>query len=120
VEVRRLFYRVSRDGKSCSVAVNKKRHPDVRFLFAHAESGACGFDAEALVASLGYTLRPPRPAPRLVCSVEGCGRKHVARGFCSLHHDRWRGGYVDGASLTPQPEVAYFNRHLPHLAKQDG
>lgn len=24
-----------------------------------------------------------------ICSVEGCGRKHLARGMCHLHYDRW-------------------------------
>lgn len=25
-----------------------------------------------------------------VCTVEGCGRKHQARGMCGLHYQRWR------------------------------
>lgn len=25
-----------------------------------------------------------------VCSIEGCLRRHEARGWCSLHYDRWR------------------------------
>jgi hypothetical protein len=24
------------------------------------------------------------------CSIEGCGRPHVARGWCSVHYERWR------------------------------
>lgn len=25
-----------------------------------------------------------------LCSIEGCGRKHVARGFCQSHYGRFR------------------------------
>jgi hypothetical protein len=32
---------------------------------------------------------PPRPGQR-VCTQPGCGRKHVARGWCALHYMRDR------------------------------
>ena len=120
VEVRRLRYCVAADGKSCSITTAKTtRHPDVRFLYACPETGECGFDPKMLVEARGYTIRPPPPPARLFCTVEGCDRKHRARGFCAMHHDRWRYKLVDGASLIPQPEVGYFNRHLAKLAEHD-
>src|SRR4029077_8240620 len=121
IEVRGLAYHVAADGKSGSIVRAKAtRHPDVRFLFASPQTGDCSFEPEILVGALGYTVRPPAPPPRLGCSIEGCGRKHQGRGFCAMHHDRWSRKLVDGASLTPQPEVRYVNRHLAHLAKHDG
>lgn len=121
VEVRGVRLRVAVDGKSCSVPrMRFPRYPGVQFLYVFTETGDCDFDLEALVAARGYVLRPPAPPSRLVCSVEGCGRKHDARGFCGMHHDRWRRGLKDGASLTPQPEVRYVNRHLAQGAEHDG
>jgi len=32
----------------------------------------------------------PRGGERPVCSVPGCGRPHLARGWCQMHHGRWR------------------------------
>lgn len=37
-----------------------------------------------------YIRRPPGP-----CSVSGCGRPHVARGYCSAHHKQWCRGVVE-------------------------
>jgi Holliday junction resolvase-like predicted endonuclease len=106
VEVRTATLRVAVDGKSCSVATARlPRHTEVRFLYVFTKTGDCGFDLEALVSAMGYTLRPARAALRLVCSVEGCDRKHSARGFCKMHYDRWKFGLVDGQSLTPQLKV---------------
>ncbi len=40
------------------------------------------------------------------CSVEGCGRLHLARGLCSLHYQRWKRfgdptyDYVRGSTPT--------------------
>ena len=91
VEVRRLHYQVSTDGKSCSAITGKAHHPDARILYACAETSACSFDLEALVGSLGYSLRPPA-SRTLICSVEGCGLKHDAKGLCSVHYNAryWR------------------------------
>lgn len=30
--------------------------------------------------------------PKKLCSVDGCGRRHVARGFCDAHYRRWNRG----------------------------
>lgn len=107
VEVRKTVLRPAVDGTSCSAAVARTiRHPDLRFLYIITETGECSFDLEALAAARGYTLRPPRTPARLVCSVEGCNRKHKARGFCGMHDSRWRPKLVDGASLIPQPKIA--------------
>jgi hypothetical protein len=34
------------------------------------------------------TPRTGRPPSRIGCSVPGCGRKHLARGYCSMHYKR--------------------------------
>lgn len=39
-------------------------------------------------------------APKTVCSVEGCGRPHGAKGYCKRHYMNWRN------SGTPQPREA--------------
>lgn len=42
---------------------------------------------------------PPRPAKVVgrVCDVEGCGKRHLARGMCSGHYSAWeRAGRPDG------------------------
>lgn len=37
----------------------------------------------------------------LVCSIEGCGRKHVARGWCGAHYQRWKShGHPLGGGLS--------------------
>lgn len=33
------------------------------------------------------------------CSVEGCGKKHLAKGYCDLHYDRFR-KYGDPLKIT--------------------
>lgn len=33
----------------------------------------------------------PKGIPgRLPCSIDGCGKALLARGWCSMHYDRWR------------------------------
>lgn len=44
------------------------------------------------------------PAGR-VCSVEGCGRPHYARGWCAMHYQRWR-NHGDPLDLVIQPRAA--------------
>lgn len=29
-------------------------------------------------------------AARKICSIEGCGNKHSAKGYCNKHHKRWK------------------------------
>jgi hypothetical protein len=33
---------------------------------------------------------PSAPSSLKQCAVQGCDRPHKARGFCSLHYNRWR------------------------------
>ena len=120
VEVRTAVIRPAVDGKSCSVArMRESAHPDVRFLYVLTDTGHCGFDLEGLVATRGYRLNAPAPPRRLVCTVEGCGQKHDARGFCAKHYARWHLKIMDGPSLVPQPKVGYVNRYLPQLTEHD-
>jgi hypothetical protein len=60
VEVRKLSLHVAKDGKSCSVGGRRTYGPGVFVLHVDTETGKCGFDLEALVAGLGYRLRPSR------------------------------------------------------------
>ncbi len=49
-------------------------------------------DAEVFERLNAACAAEPEPEPaqyRAICSVEGCGRKHQAKGNCSLHYERW-------------------------------
>jgi hypothetical protein len=35
------------------------------------------------------------PPPKRVCSVKGCGRAYVAKGFCANHYQAARRGKID-------------------------
>lgn len=41
----------------------------------------------------------------LLCSVDGCERRHLARGLCSLHYQRWRrhGDPTAGRAIAGEP-----------------
>lgn len=51
-----------------------------------------GLDVTA--AALKGWKRPKavQPAPKRVCSVKGCGRAYVAKGFCANHYQAARRG----------------------------
>lgn len=40
-------------------------------------------------SSVDYRIRKPAGIAGRTCSVDGCERKHQAKGFCVLHHGRW-------------------------------
>ena len=107
VEVRTAVIRPTRDGKHCTVPrASKTRHPDVRFLYVLTDTGDCGFDVEDLVGARGYTLAAPLPPQRLICTVDGCEKKHQARGFCGMHYHIWRQQLPGGLSLVPRAKIA--------------
>jgi len=44
--------------------------------------------------------KPPKntlPPPKRVCSIKGCGKAYVAKGYCANHYQAWRRGRLDGA-----------------------
>lgn len=40
-----------------------------------------------------------------VCAIEGCGRPHRARGYCSAHHQRWLKGSCMDRPVEPRSVV---------------
>ena len=49
---------------------------------------------------------PPRPDAR--CTVDGCSRPLLARGWCSTHYSRWRthGDPVVAVPIVPRVKLA--------------
>jgi hypothetical protein len=42
-------------------------------------------------------------ASKRICSVDGCGKTHLARGLCGTHYTRWqRTGSAEGPNRTPR------------------
>ena len=42
--------------------------------------------------------KPPKntaPPPKRVCSVKGCGKAYVAKGYCANHYQAWRRGKLE-------------------------
>lgn len=46
-----------------------------------------------------------------VCSIEGCERLHVARGYCRAHYTRWR---ETGSPRSDVPVQERVSRHVVH------
>jgi hypothetical protein len=45
-----------------------------------------------------------------VCSIDGCLRRHEARGWCSKHYNRWlKHGNPNSGSTSTGEALAYFN-----------
>ena len=50
------------------------------------------------------------------CSIDGCEKRHYARGWCSMHHARWRAHGDPLVTLTyATPEEAFLARTEPLL-----
>lgn len=44
-----------------------------------------------------------------VCSIDGCGKEHVARGWCNVHYRRWKAhGDPLGGATSPNEAQRYF------------
>ena len=44
--------------------------------------------------------RPQEGRPTRTCSIPGCGKKHMSRGWCGMHYMRW---YSHGDPLWTRP-----------------
>jgi hypothetical protein len=51
-----------------------------------------GLDAAEALLKGWKPKRVPQPPPKRVCSVPGCGRAHVAKGYCGTHYQAARRG----------------------------
>lgn len=52
-------------------------------------------------------------ATKRICSITGCDKPHVARGWCNAHHKRWRRHGDPIAGKTPYGEPhAFFEQAL--------
>lgn len=51
---------------------------------------------------------------RGVCTVDGCGRPHKARGYCAVHYQHWMRG------VTINPVVRTRDRNGPEMCTADG
>jgi len=75
--------------------------PDGTVCGRHAKyRGLCDTHRKQQVR--GRPLTPPRLF-RTACTVDGCTRAHMARGFCSAHYEQWRYGRL---GVAPDPAVA--------------
>ena len=77
-----------------------RRKPSMRFHINIASwvTEGCYFNVgrkqcrvEEFMSADAYTQRSryPRRGPRRLCCVKGCGRPHLARGFCNKHYRRF-------------------------------
>ena len=75
--------------------------------------GMCSMHAQR-VARRGTTAEPPRRT-RPKCSLDGCARPHVARGYCGPHYRR------TVANGTPGPvEVKRYDKNATRYVGRDG
>ena len=60
-------------------------------------------------------------ATHRICSIDGCGKPHQARGWCSAHHARWRrhGSPEGRGTRTPRGEPLSFLLSAIESAKPD-
>lgn len=49
------------------------------------------------------TKRRVTARPKRLCSIDGCGRAHLARGWCQIHYERWsrNGDPLIGSDVAP-------------------
>jgi hypothetical protein len=52
----------------------------------------------------------------MACSIEGCARPVLARGWCGTHYQRWR---HTGTTDDPPPRLSDLERYLSKIAPPD-
>jgi hypothetical protein len=62
-----------------------------------------------------YALGVRNMASQKICSIEGCGKEHLARTFCRMHYWRW---HRKGSTAPPQVQKGavrkWLNDHTNH------
>lgn len=54
-------------------------------------------------------------ATQTICSVPGCGKNDVKRGWCESHYRRWtRHGTPTGGRVSPGEPLAWLLAHIDH------
>ena len=94
-----------RRDKSISKLMNVKIPTDVSDAIHRVARNLGASKTEVVIALLNEGLdesaetlkgwKPPKvnlPPPKHVCSVKGCGRAYVAKGFCANHYQASRRG----------------------------
>ena len=79
---------------------------------------------EVVAQSGGTALATPAPrAPRRavkLCAVEGCGRKHAAKGLCKNHYQQWLNRKKKEGPNAPKPGAPRRSRTIKRRPRGRG
>lgn len=74
-------------------------------------------DGVATCRPCRQAARPPVPADAKLCTIDGCAKKHCARGYCNFHWQRWK-RYGDATAVpTPLPHKVIYTEDALRVCK---